>query len=279
VCRRGEGEGGPRGGRENNESRERPGEVSAARRSGIVVNFFQASDSLTGRRPSGSTRRALDALVVVPVRRLLRALARLAAALVRPAAAPPRARVSPRRVVATPARPRDILHEPVVPVPPRGVRDASRVEDVRGNEALLDVPVVVLVPALVPREHLAVRRRVPSVLRRFGAKGGEASSDGRRTKGKKMWRQARPRRARDDRYPRPRARTLSTATPTPTSTKSASRDRFSVARLDRLSEPRNAIARAPGGRAAAQCARRANDRRKTPTGRRSPGGSSWKNDR
>ena len=225
----------------------------------------------TPGRPSGSTRRALDALVVVPVRRLLRALVRLAAALVRPAAAAPRARVSPRRVVATPARPRDILHEPVVPVPPRGVRDASRVEDVRGNEALLDVPVVVLVPALVPREHLAVRRRVPSVLRRFGAKGGEASSDGRRTKGKKMWREAaRSRRARDDRYPRPRVRTLSTATPTPTSTKSASRDRFSVARLDRLSEPRNAIARAPGGRAAAQCARRANDRRKNPTGRTKP---------
>ncbi len=68
-----------------------------------------------------------------------------------------------------------------------------------------------------------------------------------------MWREAaRSRRARDDRYPRPRARTLSTATPTPTSTKSASRDRFSVARLDRLSEPRNAIARAPGAVRAAR---------------------------
>ena len=154
-------------------SRESARAKSARRGDGIVVIFSEASDSLTGRRVVRQVRPAARSTLSSS----FPCAASFAPSLASPPPSsapppPPRARVSPRRVVATPARPRDILHEPVVPVPPRGVRDASRVEDVRGDEALLDVPVVVLVPALVPREHLAVRRRVPSVLRRFGAKGG-----------------------------------------------------------------------------------------------------------
>lgn len=262
-------------------SRESARAKSARRGDGIVVIFSEASDSLTGRRVVRQVRPAARSTLSSSFPCAASFAPSLASPPPSSAPPPPPSAPASRRAASSPPPPAlatsctspSSQSHPVA----SATRPASRTS--AGTRPSSMSPWWSSYPPLC---HGSTSLCVVASRRYCGGSGqreGEASSDGRRTKGKKMWRQARPRRARDDRYPRPRARTLSTATPTPTSTKSASRDRFSVARLDRLSEPRNAIARAPGGRAAAQCARRANDRRKNPTGRRSPGGSSWKNDR